>query len=234
MKKKWVGVFAYTCMSAFILGCGGSKDAQMIACEKLELKCSKYRYDSLDFELHQKIKSYVDQRESKIESKIAEINHKLSKYSVRSFPVDVYNYTEINRTRLRGSRTEDKLDGVKVYSGSDTLFGKEIKVREGVGKSSTYLYINDICKKIYPIKCKIAYVGKIDGVWTNKGEGSSFLSGWIELEDVAALPITLKEAKSAIHQSVNAQVWERIIHSNGDISWGQIEDMVEKRIAEIN
>jgi hypothetical protein len=235
MKLKWVGVFAFTCLSAFISGCGGSEDASMIACKKLDLKCTKsYRDNTLNFELGQKINGYVDQRESEIERKVVEINHKLSKYSVRSFPVDVINYADINKTRFNGLLFEDKLDGAKVYSGSATLFGNEIKVREGIGKASSYQSINDICKKIDLIKCKIAYVGKIDGVWTKKDESSSVLSGWIELENVTALPITLKETKAAISNSVHQEVGRKIWESKGDVSWGQIEDMVEKRVAEIN
>ena len=236
MKIKWVRLLSGILFGLVFIGCSGREDPDKNACEKLELKCTNSRADDLlNFELNKKIEIYVNQRDSNLVSKLESINNRLSKFSKSSFPVNVISYINIPNYRVYGSPGKEKLDGVKVYSGSANLFDQGIEVREGVGQASKYRDISDECIKIQIIKCKIAYSGKIYGVWTDKGKDSSsiVLSGWIELEDVIVLPITLQEAKITIRSSVQQEVKRLIWGSKGDISWRQIENLVDQQIESI-
>ena len=167
MKLKWIGILTTMLFSLVILGCSGREDSSAIACTKLELKCSKSD-NILNYELNKKIEAFVDKRELNIQNKIKTINDRLEKFSARSFQVDVTAYSRIPEYRNYGSETQEKIDGVKIYSSSADLFESAIKVREGLGKASRYMAISNECKKLEIIKCKIAYTGKIYAVWTKK------------------------------------------------------------------
>ena len=234
MKLKWMSVLTSMLFSLVILGCSGREDSSEIACTKLELKCSKSD-NILNYELNKKIEAFVDKRELNIQNKIKTINDRLEKFSARSFQVDVTAYSRIPEYRNYGSETQEKIDGVKIYSSSADLFESAIKVREGLGKASRYMAISNECKKLEIIKCKIAYTGKIYAVWTKKSEesGASILSGWIEIEDVISLPVNLNETKDTIRSLVKHEVQRLIGKSKGDVSWLQIENLVDEKIEKI-
>ena len=67
----------------------------------------------------------------------------------------------------------------------------------------------------------------------NEESGASILSGWIEIEDVISLPVNLNETKDTIRSLVQQEVQRLIGKSKGDVSWLQIENLVDEKIETI-
>lgn len=239
----------FICM--FFVGCGGKTDPFEIACEKLEIKHCKRYSTSINSEINKKIADLLGQKTEELQSKLDGINRKLDPFASKTFLVDLNLYEDIGRLKLSlTSEIGAKLDRVRVFavaapllSGAtsnttlmarNNLSGHELTARENSPKINKYRQIVELCTGTLTVPCKVNYIGILDGVWTKKESETSLISGWIDYEEIALVPFTLRDLRGAVHEKARKSVFKIIHERGGDITWLQIEAEVDKALSETN
>ena len=69
--------------------------------------------------------------------------------------------------------------------------------------------------------------------WDNK-DFSRDLSGWIDLDEIVVLNLELEKIKKSVLEYVEKDALMLIFKSKGNISWEDIEKILQLRIASIN
>ncbi len=220
-------------------GCSDRTNPVVDACKNLNLPgCTSSKYHiSFSYEINKKIASYLEDQAAVLDVQLAALNSKVSPFAQKSFMVDAINYRDIGSLSYPyAGDGEEKLEGVKVFSSSSALFlpskapsslpKHRIEVRDGTTGASKYQKIREVCERIAIVHCKIAYMGRLDGVWTEKSESQKFISGWIELESVMALPFHLKEVRMAVHSQASEDIYKLVREKKGAISWTEVEAVV--------
>jgi len=229
--------------SAMVGGCS-SRNSSEIACENLGIKyCS--RGQDVNYEIKKRIKQHLEQQSEDINLKLIAINTKVDPLATKTFFVDINQYKDIKS--LTSSFSNDpgkKLESVKVFAFSAYLPSSnkgrlhhldrlELTIREGSKGSTKYKRVKDLCDSILAAPCKVNYTGVLDGVWTNKEGEPSAISGWIDFEEIAVVPFSLEDLKTAAHEQARMSIFKIINETKGAITWQQIEAEVSRAVSEI-
>jgi hypothetical protein len=251
MKIKFIGLLVALIGFAFS-GCSSKEDVEAKACKKLEVGCTKSdKHWPLKIEINKKTKGYIEQKSPELEQKLKAINLKLAKFQKKTFEVDVINFQSVEQLKKPANLLNQKIDkfeNLDIYSAGEylintstgyiALIGLDSKSQFQIRKESKaftrYQDIVSICKQALVVNCKIAFKGKLDGVWSKKDDFPRDLSGWIDLHEIVVLNLELEKIKSNLLEYVVKDAMELIFKSNGNISWEDIEKIVELRIASIN
>jgi hypothetical protein len=232
--------------SFFVSGCAGERGPLAVACERLEIKHCKNSATLVKYEINKRITELLEQS-GELQLKLAEINRTLDPHISKTFLVDINRYQEIGG--LTKSQTGMKLDRVKVFAVGaplsrassngkprlvfDSFSRLELTTREDSPKIKKYMQIKELCDRISVAACKVNYTGVLDGVWTNKEDEPSAISGWIEYHEISLVPFSLESLNSAAHENARRAVFKIIADRKGEISWRQIEEEVSRAVAEI-
>lgn len=230
--------------SAMIAGCS-SRSSSEIACENLGIKyCSKAGQD-VNYEINKRIKQHLEQQTEDINLKLIAINTKVDPLATKTFFVDINRYQDIARlTSSFSNEPGKKLDRVKVFAFSASLPSTnkerlerfnliELTTREDSPGSTKYKRVKNLCDSILVAPCKVNYIGVLDGVWTKKEAHQNVLSGWIDYEEIAVVPFSLEDLKTAAHEQARMSIFKTINATKGAITWQQIEAEVSRAVSEI-
>ncbi len=251
-----IGIIVLTLASTLLIGCERKEDAGAVACQKLSLDCTKNdKHWPLTFAIRKKAKEYLDLQEEQVITKLNSLDLKLSKFRKSTFDVNVYSHQSIELllhpfalVSQEEKQKNQKLDNLAVFSAETRLlqstFGHQpiigvkpesnIQIKTDSKAYSRYQDIVKICEQSFVVDCRIAFKGRIDGVWTKKGEYSRELTGWIYLDEISVLNLDLENTKKSILVQVEKDALQMVYDLKGDVSWKQIEKLVHDRVSSIN